>query len=283
MSGFPSYLTRGLAPTIQLEQPLPVILCLHGGGANATGRFGFLWISTTVDIDNYLVYNVQSVRIQRILCNTFNFLFLEGPMITTAGAGVMPVFDGCDPFYRWFRPGKDDNLMPPQTRARVKQALDYIEAEREAGVLGKVVGFMGFSQGGKLGAGLLWEQMMNGAECGWDFKFGVICNAIAPPMCEVKEEDKVRRITIPTLHVVGEEDPWRDSSRKLYNDYFDTNIAKKLEFPIGHRLPTSEDESKKITDEILRIWESCNKEEAEEVSGKDTVDVAAVRVTEVVA
>jgi predicted esterase len=221
------------------------------------------------------------MRIQRLLCNTFKLIFLEGPLITTAGAGILPVFEGCDPFHRWFRPGKDDNMLPPQTKAQVERALKYLAAEHKSGVLGKVVGFMGFSQGAKLGAGLLWEQMMKGAESGWDFKFGVMCNAIAPPMCEIKEEDKVRRITVPTLHVVGEEDPWRDSSRKLYNEYFDRELSSKFEFPVSHRLPTSEEETKKITDEILRIWETCDKGDAEKVNGKDNVDVSAVQVAEV--
>ena len=234
-------------------------------------------------VDTYLVYNIQAMRIQRLLCDTFKLVFLEGPLTTTAGAGILPVFDGCGPFHRWFRPGKDDNILPPLTRARVESALEFLESEHKAGVLGKVVGFMGFSQGAKLGAGLMWEQMMKGAESGFDFKFGVMCNAIAPPMCEIKPEDKVRRITMPTLHVVGEEDPWRDSSRKLFNEYFDTDFSKKLEFPVSHRLPTSEHETKQITDEIFRIWESCKKDEVEGVSGKDAVDVNAVKVAEVTA
>jgi predicted esterase len=280
----PRYLKAGLASTTHTQQPLPVLLCLHGGGTNATGRIPLSQKRAAFDTDLQIVYNIQAMRLQRLLCNTFNLIFLDGPMPTRAGAGVLPVFEGCDPFFRWFRAGKDVNVMPPETRAQVKRALSYIEGEHEAGILGPVVGFMGFSQGAKLGAGLLWEQMVNGAESGWDFKFGVMCNAIAPPMCEVKEEDKMRRVTIPTLHVVGEEDPWRESSRKLYDEYFEKGISNKLEFPNGHRLPTADEETKKIADEILRMWQSCgSQKEDEKVSEKESLNLAASTVTEVVA
>lgn len=163
----------------------------------------------------------------------------------------MPTFEGCDPYFRWFKGDKDINTMPPETRSQVSRAINWVNSESE---LGTVVAFLGFSQGGKLGAGLLWEQMLKGKESEWDFRFGVICNAISPPMTEIKEEDKGRKVGIPTLHVVGEEDEWRESSRELYEGFFDGDRSGKLEFGVGHRLPTAEGETKTIADEILRIW-----------------------------
>ncbi|KAG9239134.1 putative ovarian cancer-associated gene 2 protein like protein [Amylocarpus encephaloides] len=267
MSSFPSYLKPGLS-SAHATNPLPVILCLHGGGTNAT------------------IFNIQAMRLQRLLNDSFQFVFLDGPSVTSAGAGVMPYFEGCDPFFRWFRAGKDVNVMPPETRQQVLRALEYLDEEREAGEMGEVVGFLGFSQGAKLGAGLLWEQMVQTSESKWNFKFGVMCNGIAPPMCEVREEDKSLRITTPTLHVVGQEDTWRESSRKLYDQYFDKSTSNKFEFPIGHRLPTADDETKKIADEILRIWQSCGEKPAEKVvektTGKKSNLAAVVSVGEVV-
>ncbi|CAG8972566.1 hypothetical protein HYALB_00011416 [Hymenoscyphus albidus] len=229
----PSYLKLGLTAGEPLGTPLPVILCLHGGGSNAT------------------VFNIQSLRIQRLLSNTFTFVFLDGPSVTSAGAGVIPTFQGCDPYFRWFKGDRDINIMPSETRSQVSRALTFINSEPE---LGSVVAFLGFSQGGKLGAGLLWEQMLKGTESGWDFKFGIICNAISPPMTEIRGEDEGKRVQIPTLHVVGLEDEWRESSRSLFGGFFDGARSKKMEFGVGHRLPTAENETKDVADEILRIW-----------------------------
>lgn len=163
----------------------------------------------------------------------------------------MPTFEGCDPYFRWFKGDKDINTMPPETRSQVSRAVNWVNSEAE---LGTVVGFLGFSQGGKLGAGLLWEQMLKGEESGWNFKFGVICNAISPPMTEIRVEDEGKKVQTPTLHVIGEEDEWRESSRTLFGGFFDEERSRKLEFGVGHRLPTAEAETKKMADEILRIW-----------------------------
>lgn len=64
--------------------PKPRILCLHGGGTSAT------------------IFAVQTIRLRRLLPH-FEFVFLSGPFASGPGPGVLPYFDGMDPYFRWRR------------------------------------------------------------------------------------------------------------------------------------------------------------------------------------
>lgn len=233
----PDFISSGLNGP---SSNLPVILCLHGSGTNAT------------------IFNVQTMRLQRALINSFRFVFLEGPIDSGPGLGVLPMFEGCGPYLRWLRPDESVTHMPPETRKVVSEALVAIK--------GDVVGVMGFSQGSRLAAALLWEQEFRrrngdvggkGIGDGFNFKFGVLTHGISPPMTEhiVEEEQHDHMIEIPTLHVVGADDSWAESGRVLFDQYFDKKRAKKLEFDIGHRLPTDEAETAKIAEDIIRLYD----------------------------
>ncbi|RDL37035.1 uncharacterized protein BP5553_04468 [Venustampulla echinocandica] len=236
----PNFISNGLNGP---SSNLPIILCLHGSGTNAT------------------IFNVQTMRLQRALLKSFRFVFLDGPIDSSPGPGVLPMFEGCGPYLRWLRPDESVTHMPPETRKLIVRAILAIE--------GDVVGVLGFSQGSKLAAGLLWEQEFRrrngdvggrGIGDGFNFKFGVFTHGISPPMTEhlVEDEQKDNIIELPSLHVVGADDEWAESGRTLFDRYFDKKTAKKLEFDIGHRLPTEEAETAKIAEEILRIYdETC--------------------------
>jgi predicted esterase len=209
---------------------LPTILCLHGGGTNAA------------------IFNVQSIRIQRALADTFHFIFLEGPVIALPGPGVLPVFDGCEPFLRWATP--EAGPIPKETVEIIRAAIK--ERQKKA----EVVGVMGFSQGAKLAAGLLMEQQLRekgreGEGLGAEFKFGVLFNSTTPPYANELLENEL--IAVPSLHVVGKTDPWRKSSVGLYEEYFDKMTGKKIELDVGHRLPNLPDDTDKIVAEIRRL------------------------------
>jgi len=209
---------------------LPTILCLHGGGTNAA------------------IFNIQSIRIQRALADTFHFIFLEGPIIALPGPGVLPVFDGCEPFLRWAT--AEAGPAPKETIEIIKTAIK--ERQKKAGV----VGVMGFSQGAKLAAGLLMEQQLRekrgeGEGLGAEFKFGVFFNSTSPPYAKELPENEL--ITVPSVHVVGTSDPWRKSSTELYEVYFDKQAGKKFELDINHRLPSSQDDTDMIVAEIRRM------------------------------
>ncbi|KAH8597966.1 serine hydrolase FSH [Bisporella sp. PMI_857] len=224
-------------------QNKPAILCLHGGGTNST------------------IFNVQMIRIQRALAEHFTFVFPDGPYETGAGPGVLPFFEGCDPFFRWISRDGEVDLS-----AKVRDLLLASEAEQRRKDGRGFVGVLGFSQGARVASGLLLEQQLrgkDGGEGGKGLGFGVFLNGTSPVLgYGLGEEERKVRLSCLTLHVVGLEDPWREESRRLLNDHCERDSAVLLEFPVGHRLPTVEEDTEKIKDEILRMWRETQKSES---------------------
>jgi predicted esterase len=202
---------------------LPSILCLHGGGTNST------------------IFNVQTIRLQRALSSHFKFVFLDGPFPGPPGPGVLPIFEDCGPFLRWTKSPSDGNL-PEETKTLISNVCNETE----------FVGVLGFSQGAKLAAGLLLEQQVRKRE---GFRFGILLMGISPPLVSgLSDEDKKTRIAVPSVVVLGKEDPWRNDGRRLYAEFWEAGKASLLELEIGHRLPNAEAENKMIVSEILRLY-----------------------------
>ncbi|KAL2069859.1 hypothetical protein VTL71DRAFT_14538 [Oculimacula yallundae] len=210
----------------------PALLCLHGGGTNST------------------IFNIQTIRLQRALSASFEFVFIDAPFEAPPGPGVMPVFEGCGPFFRWTKLGSDD--MPDETKKLIADVL----ARRDK----NIVGIIGFSQGAKLAAGVCLEQQILASKTAdvkklGLLKFAVFLNGTSPPLTSMlTAEEKGELIRIPSLHVVGLQDPWREESRALWGNSFDAKSAKLIEFDLGHRLPTAEKDTAAIVNEISRLY-----------------------------
>jgi pimeloyl-ACP methyl ester carboxylesterase len=212
---------------------LPTLLCLHGGGTSS------------------MIFNIQSIRIQRALANSFEFLFVDAPFEAPPGPGVMPFFAGCGPFLRWITLNNDGT--PTESKKVIEDAMK--DEERD------IVGVIGFSQGGKLAAGLFLEQQLREKlgkvdGMGKGFRFGVFLNATSPPMLPsgMSKEEMKEIIRIPSLHVVGKEDKFKKEGERLFNDHFDHERSKLIEFEVEHRLPTEQADTARIAEEILRLY-----------------------------
>jgi len=222
------------------SHPKPAILCLHGGGTNSE------------------IFTIQMVRLHRALDPYFTFIYLDGPLESDAGPGVMPVFEGLGPFRRWYvrgPVGSDD--LKPEVTARVLQ--DAMEAQRRKDGRG-FVGAVGFSQGAKTVAGLLLEQQVR-EEKGESVKgeglaFGVLFNSTSSPLVGsgLTDEERGQRISIPSLHVVGADDPWREEGLEMFGEHFDQKKARLMEFKVDHRLPVLEEDNLRVKGEILRMF-----------------------------
>lgn len=204
-----------------------------------------------------MIFQIQMVRIQRILNPHFEFVFLDGPLEGEPGPGVLPVFEGLGPFLRWSAKGSDEK--PAATDALLR---GFMEERRRKDGRG-FVGVLGFSQGAKAAAGLLLEQQSRqrkeGAEGrGEGLAFGVMMNGTCPPLTtNLTEEEKAEKISIPALCVVGRDDPWKGEGLESFKKNFDQQTATLMEFAVGHRLPILEEDTKKITDKILKMyWDS---------------------------
>ena len=240
---------------VESNDRLPRLLCLHGGGTSA------------------MIFKIQTRRLQWSLRSTFKFVFVDGPFLSGAGPGVLPVFAGCEPYFRWLNPASQ---APEQDQRRVRQVLR--KAMEDDG--GEFVGVLGFSQGGRLTAGLLADQEeRNVAEGMPNWKFGVMLCGAYPPLSlslarnpstkpsqgidefgEIRELDDDEIIHIPSVLVRGTLDPHCERGRRLAR-YFDPETAISLVFKMGHHLPgaagdTTSDkgDTQKIVDAILKVY-----------------------------
>jgi predicted esterase len=202
----------------------PAILCLHGGGTNT------------------IIFEVQMIRIHRILSSEFEFVYLDAPFPSGPGPDVLPTFDGCGPYFRWTQD------VGPETPERTKAILARSAKEQIAKDGRGFVGILGFSQGARMAAGLLLEhQLGKGIDWGVGLRFGVLCNGITAPLTShLSKEENALQVTIPTLHLVGLTDPWREESRKLRSVHCQQEQTTLLEFDVGHRLPLLPQDNLKI-------------------------------------
>jgi predicted esterase len=226
-------LHTGANGTSQPQKSKPAILCLHGGGTNQT------------------IFEIQTIRIQRVLAADFDFVFTTAPFESEPGPDVLPSFDGCGPYFRWTMQ-RGPTKTPEETRTLLSRlAKEQIMKDGRG-----FVGVLGFSQGARLATGLLLEQQFGkGIDWGEGLRFGVICNGTSPPMTSrLSQEETDTEITIPTLHLIGEKDPWRNESRKLRATHCKLEKAALLECDVGHRLPILPEDNAKFGAEILRMY-----------------------------
>ena len=247
---------------------LPRILCLHGGGTSAA------------------IFKIQTRYLQWAMAQSFEFVFLDAPWPSQPGPGVTPCFEEMGPFYRWERPSdyvpNDDAPSPPK--------LDILPTLRR--VLqsegGEWAGVLGFSQGGRVAAGLLRECQEGLLDDllppGEKFRFGLLCGASYPPIYITEEgrrrwshpptrplltpqgqpmDGKEHRVFdpslegaivgIPSIHVQGMRDPVLDMSKMLLR-CFDQRGRKHFLLDIGHHLPKSNEQNRLIVSSVLEAY-----------------------------
>ncbi|MCJ1249020.1 hypothetical protein MMC30_006242 [Trapelia coarctata] len=220
------------------EPAKPAILCLHGGGTSGA------------------IFNIQTLRLQMELQHKFKLVFLDAPFEVPPGPGVLPVFEGLEPYLAWTKRGEKS----AQRAAETTEILERAIAEQVSTTGRHFVGVMGFSEGARVGSGLLLQQEQRELEGtqkrGDGFLFGVFLMGTSPPLLPNSSSlDAVQCISIPTLHIVGAEDPWQELSRDLWHDYSEEAVAKLIEFPIGHYLPVLREDTCRVAAAILRLYE----------------------------
>ncbi|KAL2865326.1 uncharacterized protein BJX67DRAFT_383068, partial [Aspergillus lucknowensis] len=97
-----------------MPNTLPRIACFHGGGSNAS------------------IYEIQCSSLARLLSDTFQFEFFEGPFTRSAGPGIIPAFADYGPFKSWFDPnaepgGEDGSGYDDAGRDGIERVLRLME------------------------------------------------------------------------------------------------------------------------------------------------------------
>ncbi|KAL7899823.1 serine hydrolase FSH [Trichoderma sp. SZMC 28014] len=245
---------------------LPRILCLHGGGTNAR------------------IFHAQCRNIRAALQNDFRLVFAEAAFSSSAGPDVLSVYKDWGPFKRWLRwLPSHPNLGPDEIINQLDQSLqDAMVVDDMRGATGQWVGLLGFSQGAKVSASLLYRQQMQEKMYGrgnasTDFKFGVIIAGRAPLVCldpdgepdaylpdasQITDVKGPKRpalhnggnmLRIPTLHVHGTKDPGLDLHQQLYEDFCEPDSRRLVVWDGDHRLPLKKNDVGMVVHEIQEL------------------------------
>ncbi|KAG6359885.1 hypothetical protein INS49_010938 [Diaporthe citri] len=251
----------------------PRILCLHGGGTNA------------------FIFQSQARSLIRQLSPHFRLVFANAPFISDPGPNALPLYKDCGPFRTWlpWAGAQDVNKEKTAVITAIEDSLQLaIDDDDVKGATGPWVGLLGFSQGAKLSASLLFElQLRRNREkvqediqskgCYQDWRFAVLLHGIAPLVALSEEgkgegmqkadqilglfsegfkfrDGKVEKlVTIPTIHVHGLLDPGLHLGRKLRELYCEESSATLIEWGGDHRVPVKTVDVQRIVQAIQDV------------------------------
>lgn len=75
----------------------PVLLLLHGAGSSAA------------------IFRIQTHFLAKALSPYFDLIYVDAPLRSTPGPGILPYFQGMDAYYRWFGAGIEKNISAIQS------------------------------------------------------------------------------------------------------------------------------------------------------------------------
>ncbi|RYP46458.1 hypothetical protein DL768_007328 [Monosporascus sp. mg162] len=251
--------------TADPSRHMPRILCLHGGGTNAR------------------IFRMQCRVLSKALSPYFRLVYAEAPFDSTAGPDVLSVYADYGPFKRWIRWLPEH---PPVDNREAVAAIDAAllaakDADDAAGGTGPWVGLLGFSQGAKLAASLLFRQQVReegkllGASSRWRFAIlmagrsplvALDPDVFASPLLSGAGEAGLRGppdlmdamagrhvLRLPTVHVHGMNDPGLHLHRDLMENYCDPTSVRLVEWDGEHRVPFKTTDVQRVVDQILEV------------------------------
>jgi hypothetical protein len=251
-------------PPVDPTLAFPRILCLHGGGVTAEA------------------FKLQSRALISRLKSHFRLVFADGPFLCDPGPGILPVYADFAPFRRWLR------WLPEHAECDAESAIDEIwyqlklamDGDDREGATGEWVGLMGFSQGAKISASLLYDQQVREekvgkGKAGTSWRFAILLAGRAPLVSlsdyskdnkalvsaadisegfeHVEEGDGKHKLKLPTVHVHGLLDPGLHLHRRLLQQYCEPDSVRLVEWEGIHRVPIKGTDAQKITDSIFEV------------------------------
>ncbi|KAF2144835.1 uncharacterized protein K452DRAFT_148081 [Aplosporella prunicola CBS 121167] len=200
----------------------PRILCLHGGGASAA------------------IFRAQCRNLVSGLRDNYELIFVNGPIVSNPGPGILPVFADFGPYYLWFSAQEytTDGL------AILSQALDDALI-REGLTPADISGVIGFSQGAAAACVLLLQARFGDSR--WArLSFAVlICGACNQNLINLIGNP----LSVRSMHVHGLKDQWLSGGQML-STCFETKLAETIEFQGGHHIPRNPQDIEQILEFI---------------------------------
>ncbi|KAK3661455.1 hypothetical protein LTR22_007464 [Elasticomyces elasticus] len=232
---------------------LPRLLAFHGGGTNPQ------------------IFKLQCRALTKALQTTFRFVYVRAPYTSQPGPDVRTHFADKAPFLAWLRWSYKDGAKMPMldeavdsTHRNIKAAMDLDDAR---GATGDWVGLLGFSQGAKLAASLLYTQQYCLTVLGRkpsphlpEFRFAVLIAGRSPLIwldaeskiprglidagtlsravpTDLEPVPRIERLLVPTLHVHGLKDPGLGLHREMLGGCCDEGSVEVMEWEGAHQVP----------------------------------------------
>ncbi|AEO68598.1 uncharacterized protein THITE_2029426, partial [Thermothielavioides terrestris NRRL 8126] len=230
---------------------LPRILCLHGGGTNAR------------------IFRAQCRVLRARLASSFRLVFADAPFPSRPGPDVESVYAAWGPFRSWLPPapggGEGPAAFVDDIDTAAAQHIDRcLEAamreDDKAGATGRWVGLLGFSQGARMAASLLWRRQQQGQKLTTtammtDLRFAVLL-AGRGPLVAVGPDMKLEvpgLLWLPTIHVHGLRDPGLAMHRELLYRCCGSGSTRLVEWDGDHRVPIRTGDVEAVVSEILHV------------------------------
>lgn len=240
---------------------LPRVLCLHGGGTNAR------------------IFQTQCRALERLLRSEFRLVYAEAPFRSEAGPDVVSVYKEFGPFKAWLRWRPEDPDLDAQNAVNfIRGSLSAAIAEDDRkGGTGEWAALLGFSQGAKICASLLFmQQVQNGGPRGLPcFHFAVLLAGRGPLVWLAPERDVPMGLVsaaslstsrheplfvptenilrVPTIHVHGVGDPGLELHREMLDWYCDPDSVTLIEWDGDHRVPIKTKDAGAVVEQINSV------------------------------
>ncbi|KAJ5477812.1 hypothetical protein N7530_003321 [Penicillium desertorum] len=122
-----------------------------------------------------------------------------------------------------------------------EEIMDYLQNELEKDPA--IEGLIGYSEGARIAASFILEEQRREIEDGGSrrIKCAIFANGWSPITRErgvVLSDEVEDMLDIPTLHVIGSDDPFKHGSYALYN-ICDPDCAEMFDTGKGHVIPRS--------------------------------------------
>lgn len=246
-------------PTLRL----PRILCLHGGGTNAT------------------IFRAQCRALRSQLLDHFRLVFADAPFLSGPGPDVESVFAEWGPFRSWVRPPVRTipgtwGLGSLDVEAVDRAVKATMTADDALGGTGQWVGLLGFSQGAKMAGCLLLRQQRQNeighSQLGYDrntdvinppndhgyetkYQFAVLMAGRRPLVAleDGPEPEQRSRLRLPTIHVHGTRDQGLAMHRELLHRDCEKGSTRLIEWDGDHRVPTKTKDVALVVAAILDV------------------------------
>jgi len=185
------------------------VLTLHGFGSNL----------------NVMQKQLQVSNFERELSSLIKFDKLEAIHEVPGRTESIPLTFN-PPFYAWWRSKNIDGKISYEGWTKTLDYVqDYVIKE------GPFEGLLGFSQGACLASVLLGLQQLEKFES--TFKFGILVGGFKSRF-DGHSEAFCRKISVPSLHIRGKQDPLVSQGRDLASSFVDPIV---IEHEGGHVMP----------------------------------------------